>query len=177
MLKKISNEQLKRLALHSAGISNVLLEAALSSDEPDWKQGMTFDEIIETYGAESGRKEQPCGSMASDFDIPFEPLPAPVDWQEEERLRREQAMNRLCGRWTMGNNRCGIEITRAGEHFVLTYLKRNGYPTDERYVLIWLDGDILYYGREHRITMLALNTESDTLMVSPGADYTRQPEE
>ena len=85
-------------------------------------------------------------------------------------------MGRLCGRWTSAPNRCGIEIVRAGEHFVLRYLKRNGRPTGERYVLVWLDGDILYYGSGDRITILALDTQTDTLMVSPGEDYTRQRE-
>ena len=87
-------------------------------------------------------------------------------------------MNLLCGRWMADNVRRGIEISRAGEHFILTYLKRNGYPSDERYVLVWLDDDVIYYyGYGDRITVVALNTESDTLMISPGADYTRQAEE
>ena len=59
---------------------------------------------------------------------------------------------------------------------VLRYLKRGGRPTGERYVLVWLDGDILYYGSDDRITILALDTQTDTLMVSPGEDYTRQSE-
>ena len=65
-------------------------------------------------------------------------------------------------------------------HCIITesYLKRNGYPTDERYVLVWLDDDVIYYyGYGDRMTVVALNTESDTLMISPGADYTRQTEE
>ncbi|MFR6717736.1 DUF3876 domain-containing protein [Alistipes putredinis] len=90
--------------------------------------------------------------------------------------RREREMGRLCGRWMSAPNRCDIEIVRAGEHFVLRYLKRNGRPTGERYVLVWLDGDILYYGSGDRITILALDTQTDTLMVSPGEDYTRQRE-
>ena len=90
--------------------------------------------------------------------------------------RREREMGRLCGRWMSAPNRCGIEIVRAGEHFVLRYLKRGGRPTGERYVLVWLDGDILYYGSDDRITILALDTQTDTLMVSPGEDYTRQSE-
>ena len=85
-------------------------------------------------------------------------------------------MGRLCGRWMSAPNRCGIEIVRAGEHFVLRYLKRGGRPTGERYVLVWLDGVILYYASADRITILALDTQTDTLMVSPGEDYTRQSE-
>ena len=100
-----------------------------------------------------------CGHEASD------PAPAPFGepvvtsgWREEELRRRER------------------EMVRAGEHFVLRYLKRGGRPTGERYVLVWLDGDILYYGSDDRITILALDTQTDTLMVSPGEDYTRQSE-
>jgi len=164
---KLSNEQLTKLTLYTAGINSILAEALLKAqaDKP----------------ADTGKETEP-EAFIIDWDAienapPLGPPPAPIDWQAEERQRRDQAMSRLCGRWTMGNYRCGIEITREGEHFVLTHLKRNGRATDERYVLIWLDGDILYYGYGDRITVLALNTETDTLMVSPGANYTRWAEE
>lgn len=164
---KLSNEQLTKLTLYTAGINNILAEALLKSQA---------EKPVDT-----GKETEP-EAFIIDWDAientpPFDPPLAPIDWQAEERQRRDQAMSRLCGRWTMGNYRCGIEITREGEHFVLTHLKRNGRATDERYVLIWLDGDILYYGYGDRITVLALNTETDTLMVSPGANYTRWAEE
>lgn len=164
---KLSNEQLTRLTLYTAGINSILAEALLKAQA---KKPADKENEIEPE------------AFVVDWDAienapPFDAPPAPIDWQAEERQRREQAMSRLCGRWTMGNYRCGIEITREGEHFVLTLLKRNGRATDERYVLIWLDGDILYYGYGDRITVLALNTETDTLMVSPGANYTRWTEE
>jgi len=177
MLNKINNEQLKRLAMHCAGLSNVLLETILPPEQPDWKQGLAFGGLYEPFSVESLMKDKSGSGKASDMKSSFDLPPVATDWQMEERIRKEQDMNRLCGRWIIGTHRCGIEINRAGEHFVLTYLKRNGRPTDERYVLIWLDGDILYYGYGDRITVLALNTETDTLMVSPGADYTRQREE
>lgn len=178
MLNKISNEQLKRLVLHSTGISNVLMEVMSPPDKSDWAKGRTFDELIESLATKRGEKDKPANSGVPDFELPFDLPPAPMDWQTEEQRRKEQAMSRLCGRWMTGKNRCGIEISRAGEHFILTYLKRNGYPTDERYVLVWLDDDVIYdYGYGDRITVVALNTESDTLMISPGTDYTRQTEE
>ena len=178
MLNKISNEQLKRLALHSAGVSNVLMEVMFPPDKSDWAKGMSFDDLIESLATNPGRKDNLDNSNIPDFKIPFDLPPVPIDWQTEERHRKEQAMSRLCGRWMLGKNRCGIEISRAGEHFILTYLKRNGYPSDERYVLVWLDDDVIYYyGYGDRMTVVALNTESDTLMISPGADYTRQTEE
>ena len=161
---KLSNEQLTKLTLYTAGINSILAEALLGmqADEPaDTKREVDIDVYVI---GENKVKNEP-------------PFSVPIGWQAEERQRREQAMSRLCGRWTMGNYRCGIEITREGEHYVLTHLKRNGRATDERYVLIWLDGDILYYGYGDRITVLALNTETDTLMVSPGANYTRWAEE
>lgn len=154
MSKIISCEQLRRLARHHAGIG----EIRELCDPPACG--------LSAYGHE-----------ASD------PAPAPFGepivtsgWREEELRRREREMGRLCGRWMSTPNRCGIEIVRAGEHFVLRYLKRNCRPTGERYVLVWLDGDILYYGSDDRITILALDTQTDTLMVSPGEDYTRQRE-
>ncbi len=164
---KLSNEQLTRLTLYTAGINSILAEALLKAQA---KKPADTENVIEPE------------AFVIDWDAienppPFDAPPVPIDWQAEERQRREQAMSRLCGRWTMGNYRCGIEITREGEHFVLTHLKRNGRATDERYVLIWLDGDILYYGYGDRITVLALNTETDTLMVSPGANYTRWAED
>ena len=171
MLSKFSKEQLARLTLHTVGINNVLLEALLPSssplsDEPYVPEadsdleifvtGMSFEEVCKLENRPQTR------SVITDFN-------------DLERSQREQALSRLCGRWIAGNNRCGVDISRAGEHFVLTYLKRNGHPSDERYILMWLDGDILYYGREDRLTVLALNTQTDTLMISPGADYTRIP--
>lgn len=174
MLNKINNEQLKRLALHSAGVSNVLMEVIFPPEKSEWAKGMNFSELIEKIATEPDRKDKSGNSKASDFSL----LPPPIDWQTEEQRRKEQSMSRLCGRWMAGKNRCGIEISRAGEHFILTYLKRNGYPTDERYVLVWLDDDVIYYyGYGDRMTVVALNTESDTLMISPGTDYTRQTEE
>ena len=138
MSKIISCEQLRRLARNHAGIG----EIRELCDPPACG--------LSAYGHE-----------ASD------PAPAPFGepivtsgWREEELRRREREMGRLCGRWMSAPNRCGIEIVRAGEHFVLRYLKRNGRPTGERYVLVWLDGDILYYGSDDRITILALDTQT-----------------
>lgn len=178
MLNKISNEQLKRLALHSAGVSNVLMEIMFPPNKSEWAKGIDFDELLESFAAEPDGKDKPGNSKASVFEPPFDLPFAPIDWQAEERHRKEQAMSRLCGRWMVGKNRCGIEISRAGEHFILTYLKRNGYPSDERYVLVWLDDDVIYYyGYGDRMTVVALNSENDKLMISPGTDYTRQTEE
>lgn len=171
MSKTIGNEQLGRLARHYTGIGKVLLETLLSPDH----SAPAEDAVREWHDAVLDLT--PNGSVGVEPEpFPVEPSFPPVLWQDEAARRRERDLGRLCGRWTVAPHRCGIEIVRAGEHFVLRYLKRSGRPTGERYVLIWLDGDILYYGRNDRITLLALDSETDTLMVSPGEDYTRQAE-
>jgi hypothetical protein len=169
-----SRDQLAKLTLHLAGINTVLAETLRTvqapgapfepDEEPDTElefdilvTGINFEDLCE-------REKKPQAQFI------------PKNYGEPEHLQREQALNRLCGRWMTSKNRCGVEISRAGEHYILTYLKSNGCPSDERYILIWLDGDILYYGHEDRITVLALNVRNDTLMISPGADYTRVPQ-
>ena len=176
MSKIISCEQLRRLARHHAGIGEILTEALLSPDHREPMPETIFGEIRE-FCDPPACELSACGHEASDpAPAPFEEPAVTSGWREEELRRREREMGRLCGRWMSAPNRCGIEIVRAGEHFVLRYLKRNGRPTGERYVLVWLGGDILYYGSGDRITILALDTQTDTLMVSPGEDYTRQRE-
>ncbi|KAA6345759.1 hypothetical protein EZS27_006695 [termite gut metagenome] len=159
---KLSNQQLEKLTLHTSGICNVLLEICTAEKE---EQQANPDELLDLFFSDAPEEDKPI----------FDTLPkfVPTDYVGLDHFRREQAIGILCGRWVSGNVRCGIEISRAGEHFILTYLKRNGTPTDERYILMWLDGDILYYGHQDRMTMLALNTQSDTLMISPGVDYSR----
>jgi len=165
MLSKLSNEQLTQIALCATQITGILAEICLPHERAGIKRESDFDPPFEIFVVESDGEDRPCKESTTQSVI--------KDFVESDRLRREQAMNRLCGRWMAGNNRCGIEISRRGEHFILTYLKRNGRPSDERYILIWLDGDILYYGNCDRITVVALDTESDTLMLSPGVNYTR----
>lgn len=165
--KSISNEKLGQIALHLSGITDILMELFAPEDQKAKAFDPVLDEGLDLFVVQS-----------LETGISFDELSSQVATKEydiTERLQKEQALSRLCGRWIPGNNRCGVEISRRGEHFILTYLKRNGCPSDERYVLMWLDGDILYYGLQDRITMLALNTEDDTLMISPGVDYTRVP--
>lgn len=175
MFKRFSNQQLEKLFIHTAGINSVLIEALLSQQDDEEPPFEVEDENIENeFDLES---LAPGLSFADLYEsvnkAPSQPLATSSN--DSECSQREQDLNRLCGRWVSGNVRCGVEISRAGEHFILTYLKRNGSRTDERYILMWLDGDILYYGHQDRMTVLALNTESDILMISPGVDYTRVP--
>lgn len=172
MLKKFSNRQLEKLFLHAAGINNVLMEALQAAPQPD-EPDEPEDEDMED---ELGLGFFACGMNSKDWsELGSRTREQSVEtsFNDLEYSQRERDLNRLCGRWASGNTRCGVEISRAGEHFILTCLKRNGSPTDERYILLWLDGDILYYGCQDRMTVLALNTGSDTLMISPGMDYTR----
>lgn len=174
-MTNFSNEQLSKLLLHTANINLILLDALLQSSQP---------EIGNSVGAGKIETDENPENLFGELDLTDSNKPERV-FESQFILKehynsgishREQALSLLCGRWMANKNRGGVEISRAGEHFVLTYLKRNGYPSDERYILVWLDGDILYYGNEDRITVLALNMESDTLMISPGVDYTRVPD-
>lgn len=148
MLKKLSNQHLEKLLFHSVDINNILTEALFLQQGKE----LPFELGDKTQSVETSLNDPVCS-------------------------QRENDLNRLCGRWKSGNVRCGFEISRVGEHFILTFLKRNGSPTDERYILMWLDGDIFYYGYQDRMTILALNTQSDILMLSPGVDYTRVPKD
>lgn len=172
MSKIISYEQLRRLARHQASIGEILTEVLLTPDHSEPMPETVFDgfrELCDLPACEHG--------APAPAPVPFGEPVVTSGWREEELRRRERDMGRLCGRWMSAPNRCGIEIARAGEHFVLKCLKRNGRPSGERYVLVWLDGDILYYGSGDRITLLALDTDTDTLMLSPGEDYSRQRED
>lgn len=178
MLEKLNDEQLKKLLYHAVGMNDVLLKAYLP--DTGLEEEKAADESFDIFTGE--------------FDVEDYLLPEPVhhkgvsfseiagqsfadEYYDPNRRRREQDFSRLCGRWMAGKNRCGVEISRAGEHFVLTYLKRNGRSSGERYILLWIDGDILYYGGYDRLISIALNSQSDTLMISPGVDYTRQRED
>lgn len=176
MLKRFSNEQLEKLLFHSVGINSILTEVLLlqQDEEPPFE---VEDENIENeFDLESFAHGMSFRDLYESANR-TQAQPAETCFNDSECSQREQDLNRLCGRWVSGNVRYGVEISRAGEHFILTYLKRNGSPTDERYILVWLDGDILYYGHQDRMTVLALNTQSDTLMLSPGVDYTRVPKD
>lgn len=161
---KLSNEQLAKLTLHTSGICNVLLEVCATEKE---RQQANSDEPLEILFSDTPETKKPASDTRPKF--------VPMDYVELDRLRRELAMGILCGRWSSGKRT--IEISRAGDHFILTFLKRNGTPSDERYILMWIDGDILYYGYEDRLTTVAHNENNDVLMLSPGMDYTRMPKE
>ncbi len=109
------------------------------------------------------------------FDVdlpPAEPKPFTI-YDYDDSVKRVEVMSRLCGRWKPTGNRCEIEIERRGEHFILYNLKRNGTRTDDRYTLLWNWGDVYYCCTVNKMTSLALDIETDTLMISPGVDYTR----
>jgi len=140
---KFSGEQLKEFIRHIEGVT-LYLDAAMQTEPEN--------------------------------DPPATPASACPDLDELEYIvrERERMMNRMCGKWTCGANRCGIEIERRGDHLTLNYLKRNGCPQDERYVLLAFDdGSFIYYSRAIRITSVSYDAETDTLMISPGLDYTR----
>jgi len=178
MLEKLNNEQLKKLLYHAVEINGILLKAYLP-DTGTEKETAT-DESFDILAGEFDVQDYLPPKTVHHKGVSFEEIarrPFVDEYYESDRRRKEQDMNLLCGRWMADNVRRDIEISRAGEHYVLTYLKRNGRLSDDRFVLIWMDGDIIFYGDCARIISVALNTQTDTLMLSPGMDYTRQTEE
>lgn len=174
MLKKLSNQQLEKLLFHSVGINNILTEDLLLQQGKE----LPFEVEDENIENKLDREFFATGMRFKDWcELEDKTQSVETSLNDSVCIQRENDLSRLCGRWKSGNVRCGFEISRVGEHFILTYLKRNGSPTDERYILMWLDGDILYYGYQDRLTILALNTQSDILMLSPGVDYTRVPKD
>ena len=161
---------------HIAGSAALLMEARRDIPKPESLKpatGLKYEYLHRALNPEY----DPC---PFDADLsPSEAVPPP-DWEELERRKKEQLMNRMCGRWTPGANRCGVEIVRRGDFLTLNYLKRKGGLHDERFVLLWYDDNsFLFYGHSDRVTSVTLDAETDTLMISPGVDYTRvvEPEQ
>ncbi len=79
------------------------------------------------------------------FDVDLPPAePKPFTiYDYEDSVKRVEVMSRLCGRWK---------------------------PTGNR---LWNWGDVYYCCTVNKMTSLALDIETDTLMISPGVDYTR----
>jgi hypothetical protein len=172
---KLSNRQTNRLIAHLTEATSILMDAAGIEPETEMAAGPRFEDLprrkmeleveleFEAVGSDcpfEGTASKPGGFCHNDND-------GSVGGREAE-------MSRLCGRWTAGENRGGVEISRRGEHLVLRYLKRSGQPFGDRFVLLWFDdGSHIFYGHGDRTTSVTLDTETDTLMLSPGVDYTR----
>lgn len=161
--------------LHTESINRILLDAVLPSSQSEAGNSEGADTVDTDVHFEYPFEDLDFADL-NNPERPQEPQFSIEQYYDSNNRQREQDLNRLCGRWMPKGKRCGVEISRRGEHYVLTYLKSNGNPTDERYILIWSDGDILYYGFGDRITVLALNTQDDTLLISPGMDYNRVSE-
>ncbi len=167
---RFNQKQLQELIGHTEGIA-LLLEKARQDKPESLKQstGVCYEELRHALDTLEG-----CPCEADFPPPPAEPKPFTIyDYDYEDCLKRVEVMSRLCGRWTTKGSRCDIEIERRGEHFILYFLKRNGARTDDRYALLWSWGDVYYGCAVNRIVSLCLDIENDTLMISPGADYTR----
>jgi hypothetical protein len=167
---KLSAEQVEKVVSHIAGFTAILAEAAeipieLEKRKSKSAMGLGCEELAEVF-----RIADTCPCEAA----PPVPKPSAIfDYEYDDCAKRIEVKSLLCGRWTTKDTRGDIEIERCGEHFILYYLKRNGARTEERYILLWNYGEIYYYCPVNRITVLALHIETDTLMISPGVDYTR----
>jgi hypothetical protein len=175
IMLELSNRQINKLVTNLSEVISVLMDAAGIEPENEEPKPATAKNHEERPGfkLEIELESEPFDEAYHSAEPAPRPSVYPAYNEDEDSIRREAYMSRLCGRWTTGGDRVGIEIVRRGEHFVLYNLKRNGAPAGERYVLLWYNGEIYYYGIACRATLLALDTETDTLMVSPGVDYTR----
>jgi hypothetical protein len=166
---RFNEQQMKDFIKHIAGIAMLLPQ--VKQDEPDEPiaTGIRFSELRDALDALEGYPRD------ADFPPPpAEPKPFTIyDYDYDDCRKRIEVMSRLCGRWKPTGNRCEIEIERRGEHFILYYLKRNGTRTEDRYALLWSWGDVYYCCAVNRVVSLSLDIEADTLIVSPGVDYTR----
>ncbi len=171
---RFNERQLEKFIKHISGIAILTAEAMRDeseNEEPEPFAGVGCEDLNKPFGI----------LEIEPFDVdlpPAEPKPFTIyDYDDEDNVKRVEVMSRLCGRWATKGTRGDIEIERRGEHFILHYLKRNGARTEDRYVLLWYFGEVYYHCPVCRVTVLAL--DGDTLMISPGVDYTRvvEPEQ
>jgi hypothetical protein len=190
-----NEQQMNEFIGHIAGISMLLPKVKQRQSESEIEgenvRELEFEsEDYEPRGpmATGISFESLCGMVNSDkippsnldevfSTAPAEATPRPSlypDRDETERRKMDRIMSLMCGRWTPGANRCGIEIIRRGDFLTLNYLKRNGCLRDLRFVLLpFDDGSFICYTPGDRMVSVTLDIETDTLMISPGVDYTR----
>lgn len=155
MVKKLSNEQLTRLALHSAGISNVLMEAYLASDEPDTEPEVITGESIEILVMEPGGKGKT------------------ITNEEPEPLN----LNALVGEWRGGKPNPCLLIFKAAPGYMAALCRKKPKQGEEgSCYLIHRVGDNLCFNSPSGMVCLTHDREADVITLYPGGSYSRVPE-
>ena len=154
MVKKLSNDQLTRLALHSAGISNVLMEAFLLPGEENAEPEVTTDETVEILVVEPGGK---CKTVTE-----REPEPLNLD--------------ALCGEWKSTRKQPGLLIFKAAPGYMAALGKKLKKGETGSCYLIHSIGNNLCFNSPAGMVYLSYEDESDVITLYPGGQYTRVPE-
>jgi hypothetical protein len=176
---KLNEKQLSDVLMHILGITKVLSDAGGVPPESESLESATGSYSEDLSHAIDALEACPFdrGCPPAAVEPQGSAYPVYPDRDEPERCKMDRIMNRLCGRWAAGGNRCGVEIVRRGDFLTLHYLKRNGAPQDERFVLMpFDDGCFIYYTHGERIVSVSHDAVTDTLMISPGVDYSRVAE-
>ncbi len=159
MVKKLSNEQLSRLVMHTTGINNVLLEAMLiprrhESDFDEPHSATEPEESIEILVVESAGK---CQAARTE-----EPLP--------------HYMDALCGLWTGGKKKPELEIFLADPGYMAAFGKPDKKTgMQDCFLIRMVEGRLQVYC-EGRPVYLSYEVSKDILTLWPGGEYARVPE-
>lgn len=146
---KLSNEQLTRLALHTAGINSVLAEAMLeaSARTDTGTERVETDIEVDIFVVDDGEKET---AGVPDYDPAL-----------------------LVGDWKAGKRDPDLLIFKASPGYMIALGKKpKKGATDDCYLLHEQDGR-LCFNAGFGMTFLYYDREADTITLYPGATYER----
>ena len=147
---KLSNEQLTKLVLYTAGINSILAEALLNVSEPEKQYG----------------NDKPTESVVKMDVFVIDP----------NRLRSETEplnLDALCGDWTGGRRKPALSIFKAEPGYMSTWGKKpKKGEVGDCYLIEEVNGNLcIRMGNGY--VYLSHDTEKDTLLLFPGGEYTR----
>lgn len=147
---KLSNEQLTRLALHTTGITNILVDALLTPPAPE-SEGAETEVEIDVFVVGSGAPEP-----------------------DEEAENEPEALNldALCGEWTT-RRKCELLIFKAEPGYMVALGKKPKKGETGDCYLLHNGGDCLCFNAGFGTTHLWHDEQTDTITLYPGGKYTR----
>jgi hypothetical protein len=159
-MRVLSNEQLTNLALHTAGINSILVEAMLAPLAPEEETEVVGEEIDVTILVVREAGEQ---SEA--------PAAAP------QKRAEDALMDDLCGEWAgSGWRKPGLRIFRDGEGYAAVFLHpKTGKDISERHPMEWVNDNLCLRVGEGYV-YLGYDPAGGKLKLCPGSAYTRAAE-
>jgi hypothetical protein len=157
-MRVLSNEQLTDLALHTAGINSILVEAMLAPPAPEEETEVVGGEIDVTI------------LVIREADVP-EASTVP------RRTAQEALMDDLCGEWAgSGWRKTGLRIFRDGEGYAAVFLHpKTRKETSERHPMEWVNDNLCLRVGEGYV-YLGYDPAEGKLKLCPGSAYTRAAE-